>query len=338
MNMYDTVTLLAVITQLIKFDPFLLNLFFPNVVEFNTREIALDKIAKNLKLAPFVSPMVAGKARTSDGYKTTAFIPAYLKPKAVVDPSRVLRRVAGEQLGGALSNESRRDMIIADILMENALMIAGRLEWMAAQALLTGKVIVSGEDYPTQEVDFGRTGTLTKTLTGSARWGQSGVKPLDDIETWAAQLEAPVTDIVMDGKAWTKFRKDDDVKAALDTRRGSRTELETAPDPGRNYSYKGKLGSDIDVWVYNGVYTDDAGATQKFMPDNRVIMGSPALEGHRAFGAILSPSAGYQAMESFPRHFISQDPEVEYVETQSAPLIIPGRPNASIAINVDSGS
>ena len=187
-------------------------------------------------------------------------------------------------------------------------------------------------------MDFGRTAGLTKALSGGARWGQSGVKPLDDIETWAGQAESPISDIVMDSKAWALFRKSDDVKDSLDTRRGSRTELETGPDNGRNFSYKGRLGADMDLWVYNGVYVDDQGATKKYLPDFSVVMGSPAIEGHRAFGAILSPSAGYQAMERFPRHFISQDPEVEYVETQSAPLIIPGRPDASVAINVDTGS
>ena len=51
-------------------------------------------------------------------------------------------------MGCTLSPMARRDLIIADILMENDMLIDHRLEWMAAQALLTGKVVVSGEDYP----------------------------------------------------------------------------------------------------------------------------------------------------------------------------------------------
>ncbi len=338
MDTYNTVTLLGVITQIRQFDPFLLQMFFPNMVEFATREIAIDKVAKSLKLAPFVSPMMAGKARTSEGHSTTSFIPAYLKPKEVVDPARLLKRMAGEGIGGTVSPGDRRDMIVADILSENDAMILNRLEWMAAQALLTGKVTVEGDDYPAVEVDFQRKASLTKSLTGGARWGESGVSVVDDLESWADEAESPIDKVVMEGKAWALARKDASVKDLLDTRRGSRSEMEIGPDSGRNYSFKGTLGSDLEVWVYGGKYDDDLGVTKKFLPDYSVILGSGAVEGTRAFGAIMSPGAGYQPMQSYPRHFVTQDPELEFVETQSAPLIIPGRPDATVAITVHDGA
>ena len=334
MNLYDTVTLLGVIRQIKLFDPFLLNLFFPNVVEFAERSIAIDKVAKSLKLAPFVSPVVSGKAVKSRGHSTMTIEPAYLKPKEVVDPQRLLNRIAGEGIGGALDPASRRDAIIADILVSNHEMIIRRLEWMAAQALLTGKIAISGDDYPEVEVDFLRTGALTKTLAGAARWGEVDVSPVDDLESWADEAESPIDTVVMDPEAWKLFRKSPDTKDLLDTRRGSRTELETGPNNGRNFSFKGTLGADMEVWVYGGVYEDDQGASQKFLPDNSVVMGSGAIEGTRAFGAILSPSAGYQPMQEYPRHFVTTDPQLEYVETQSAPMIIPGRPDASVAVTV----
>lgn len=334
MDTYSTAVLMGVIAQITQFDQFLLNLFFRNKVEFNTAEIAIDKVAKNLKMAPFVSPLVSGKARQDLGYSTRSFAPAYLKPKGIVDINRLIKRVAGEGFSGELDPARRRDLVIADILMENDEQINRRLEWMAAQALLTGKVVVSGDDYGSVEVDFGRTGTLTKTLLTTARWGETGVVPIDDIESWCDEAEAPVTDIVMDGEAWKLFRTDTDTRNLLDTRRGSRSQLEIGPSNGRNFSYKGTLGADLDVWVYNGTYVDDAGATQKFLPDYTVLLGSQAIEGTQAFGGIMSPGAGYRAMERYPRHFIKQDPEVEVVETQSAPLVIPGRPDASVAITV----
>lgn len=334
MDIYTTAALLLVVNRLVKFDPFLLNLFFPNAMNFDTKDIYIDQVGDNLRLAPFVSPMVAGKARTEEGIKTTVFQPGYLKPKAVVDPTRVLKRRAGEALGGAMSPEQRRQAAIRDILIENDKLIDHRLEWMAAQVLRTGTCVVIGDDYPAQLVDFGRDASLTKTLAGAARWGEAGVSPINDLETWASEAEAPITTVVMDQEAWKLFRTDPDVKELLDTRRGSNSQLELGPDNGRNFSFKGRIGADMEIWVYSGVYEDESGVTQKFLPDNTVIMGSPAIEGYRAFGAIMSPSAGYMAMERYPRHFITQDPELEFVETQSAPLIIPGRPNSTVAITV----
>lgn len=334
MDLHDTATLLAVVNEFEKFDPFLLNLFFPNAVEFDTKEIFIDKVAKNLQLAPFVSPMVAGKARTEQGYSTTSFVPAYLKPKAVVDPSRLLKRRAGEGVGGVMSPEQRRDAVIADILLDNDKLIDHRLEWMAAQVIRTGACVVVGDDYPAQFVDFGRTPTLTKTLAGAARWGEAGVRPVRNLETWAGDAEAPITTVVMDQEAWQIFSDDDDVKELLDTRRGSNSGLERGPDNGRNYSFKGRIGADMEILVYAGLYEDENGVMQKYLPDNTVILGSAAIDGYRAYGAIMSPGAGYRAMERYPRHWVKDDPEVELVETQSAPLIIPGRPNATVAVTV----
>jgi len=90
----------------------------------------------------------------------------------------------------------------------------------------------------------------------------------------------------------------------------------------------------MEIWVYTGQYDDADGNKKTFIGDNQVILGSPAIEGVRAFGAILTPGAGYKAMEYYPRHWVGQDVEMEFIETQSAPLIIPARPDASVCATV----
>lgn len=331
---YDTDTLLGVLNSLDSDDTFLLDLFFPNVVTFDTSSISFDKVDDDGRLAPYVSPLVAGKVMKSKGQVQKKFTPAYLKPKDVVDPERVLIRRAGEEVGGRMSPEQRRNAIVADILLEQRRKIRRRLEHMAAQVLLQGKITVSGEDYPTVEVDYERASGNTSALTLGARWGEATATPLDDIEAWGALAEAPINTLVMDRQAYRNFVKNTDVQKLLDGRRNSRSELETGPNNGRLFSYKGTLGSDIEVWVYSGYYRDEAGNKVNYLPANTVIAGSAAIDGVRAFGAILDPIAGYQALEMFPKNWISDDPAAEFIMTQSAPLIIPRRPNASIAVTV----
>lgn len=331
---YDTNTLLGVVEGLEPFEPFLLNMFFPHLVTFGTSTISFDDVAEDMRLAPFVSPLVAGKVMKTKGGNLKTFKPAYLKPKDVVDPERVLMRRPGEAIGGQMSPQARRNAIIADILSSHRKKILRRIEFMAAQVLLKGKVIVEGEDYPTVEVDYGRDAANTVALVGNARWGEATATPLDDIENWAAQAEAPITTLVMDRHAYRNFAKNVDVKNVLDGRRNSRSTLEVGPDTGRLYSYKGTLSGDLEVWVYSGYYRDDTGKKIPFLPENTVIAGSAALDGVRAFGAIMDAEAGYQALEMFPKNWISHDPAVEFVMTQSAPLPIPRRVDAVVAATV----
>lgn len=331
---YDTQTLIGVVQSLDRYEPFLLSMFFPNVITFDTSFISYDLISDDSRLAPFVSPMVAGKAMKAKGGTQKKFTPAYLKPKETVDPERVMTRRAGEVIGGTLSPAQRRNAIIADILDGQRRKIMQRLEHMAAQVLLNGSITVAGDDYPAVVVDYQRAGGNTIALTSGARWGEATAKPLDDIEAWGAQAIAPITTLVMDRKAYRNFALNTDVQKLLDGRRNSRSELEVGPDNGNLFSYKGALGSDIEIWVYSGYYRDESGNKVNYLPDNTVIAGSAAIDGVRAFGAILDPAAGYQALEMFPKNWVSEDPAVEFIMTQSAPLIIPRRPDASMAITV----
>lgn len=333
---YDTATLLRVVAGLPRFDPLFLNRFFPGVALFDTDTINFDKLGidQATKLAPFVSPLVAGQVRTDQGGELRSFRPAYLKPKHVVDPQRMLVRRPGEALNGSMTPAQRRDAIVVDNLRLQRDQIMRRLEWMAAQALRTGKLIVSGEDYPTSEVDFRRTSTLTKTISvAGEKWSATTAKIVDNIEDWDTELEAPSTDIIMNRVAWKYFRKATEVKDLLDTRRGSASAMEIAPGNGEVVQYKGMLGAKA-IWVYTGTYTDDAGVTKEYLESGEIILASGALEGVRAFGAILDPVAGYQALEMFPKSWISEDPAAEFVMTQSAPLPIPKRPNASMCVKV----
>lgn len=334
MNAYDTLTLLGVIREMDRFSPFMLNLLFPDVATFETSEISFDQLGIDMNLAPFVSPLKEGKIVSEQRAQLKKFAPPYIKPKNALTPDRLIVRKAGEGIGGQLSPAERRDAIIVDILMEHQKKILRRMEWMASQIVLSGKVTVEGEDYPTSEVDFERDADKTFALTGANRWSESTSTPNDDLEDWFTRLEAPCTHIVFGRKAYQAFVKHDDIKGLVDSRRGSDTKLEMAPATTLS-SFRGRLGdAGPELWVYSGWYKDDAGDKQFFIPDNVVLLVSTAVEGVRAFGAILDKGAGYQALESFPKMWEIEDPSVEMLMTQSSPLPVPRRINATLAATV----
>lgn len=344
---FDLATLLEVRRQQKVIAPFWIN-FFSRVIEFDTPNIDFEKVSRRYKkLAPFVAPNVQGRVISSQGSNMQRFSPAYVKPKSVIDPSKVIARQPGEVLYQPLSNEQRRLAVLAEETKEHKTRILNREEWMAAHAVIYGEVTVAGEDYPTQTVNFGRDASLTNTLLTTARWSEGTAKPLDDITLMRRRvntLSGLVADRLIFGtNAWDYFvarlgLNNPTTGNLLDRNfRGSETEItrllngyEGAEFAGR---FVGSNGASFECWVYTGSYDDDDDVSQNFL-DPRDVVGVGALDGVRCYGAIQDARAGYRAMSVFMKNWLNEDPSVEYLLSQSAPLMVPGEPNATFRIRV----
>lgn len=339
---YDTHTLLGVVRTLKPSAQFWLQLAFPRTQNFSDKFIDFDVVDRGRRLAPFVAPTVAGKPMLQEGYSTRRFTPAYIKPKDSVDPNRVMKRMAGEAYTGTLSPEQRRQAIITEILSEHRMAIERRWEVMAAEALIDGQVTVSGEGYPTTVIQFGRNAGHAVALTGGNQWGQVGIKPLADIETWSTTVFQnsgyPVTDVVLGLDAWAVLRADAEVASLLDksvqANPATNVRLDIGPGAGTPVQYRGSDGH-RRYWTYNDFYESETGSPVSIMDQKTVLLLNPAgVEGVRAFGAILDPQAGYQSVDMYPKSWIENDPPAEFLMMQSAPLMIPTRPNATFKAKV----
>lgn len=337
---YGTEELLAMIEPLFIPGNFLLRAFFPEVIEFDTEEVKFDRVIADRRLAPFVSPLAPGKIQQPKGYRVETIVPAYLKPKNQVTGKEVMKRLAGEMPGGAMSAGDRRDRIMLDYMFNHRQKIERRLEWMAAQILTTGAVTIVGDDYPSTVVDFSRDDDLTEALTGTSEWGDAGVSPFADVQTWidlvGTKSGAAVNIAVMDGMAWDKFIADPRSEKALDRDLGqtAAVSLGLTPNLPGSPTFKGRIGA-VEFYVYNDTYEDDAGSTAQLLPAHSVILGSQGgIEGAQMFGAILDPRNDYGPARYFPKSWIDEDPAGEFVMTQSAPILAPRRIDASFYASV----
>lgn len=336
MNVFDTSVLARVVAALPSPESFILNTFFRNIQTEDSEEIHFDVDASRPRLAPFVSPLVAGQVVHSKGFTTKTFKPAYVKDKRIFDATRPLKRAIGERIGGNGNAVNRLSVLLASALADQVDMLTRRQEVMAVQALRTGKIIVSGEQYPTAEVDFGRDPLLTQALVGDVRWGESGAAPLQDIERWArliTQKSGTAPDsVIMDPAAWKLFMADAMVQKELDRFRGSATA--SALTVGEGGRHVGRIGN-LNFYTYAGWYEDpETGSDTPYLPDYTVIITGQQLEGTRAYGAIRDEEAGFQALPYFSKSWPDQDPAVRYLLMQSAPLPIPYRVNASFCATV----
>jgi hypothetical protein len=166
---------------------------------------------------------------------------------------------------------------------------------------------------------------------------------IDNLEDWVAKVQeksgAVGRTVIMDALAWRLFKADTKVTQLLDLQRlrgndgmaygpiafGQGNELAR---------FVGSLG-DLDFWVYNDRYVDDTNTVKKLLPDYTVIIGSVSqLEGVRCYGSIMDEKAGYRAQRYFSKSWLEEDPAVRWLLLQSAPLLVPYRPNASFCATV----
>lgn len=336
---YDTNMLIEVVKNLKLSQKFLLNTFFKNIITADTEYVSIDVDVGKRRMSPFVSPLVEGKLVEQRRYQTNMFKPAYLKDKRALDLAKPVRRQIGERIGGELTGAEREMANIVFETQDAIDIIDRRLEWMAAQALASGTITVSGEGFPTTLIDFGRDPTLTVTLSGAAQWGQAGVSPSTLIEQWGHQMlkksGGVATDIVFTTTPWTYFLADPVVKAAIwyPGNGGQGNTVNVGAQVQRGAQYKGRWGQ-YDLWVYNDWYVDDNNVEQPMLVDGTVVMSGNDLMGTRAFGQILDPSFNYEALPYAPKTWIEQDPPKRFLMVQSSPIVIPSRVNASFAATV----
>jgi len=341
-NQYDTSTLLGLYREVPAPSAYFRSLCFGNVITFEDEFIDFEKIREGRKLAPLVIPTVQGRPVYSEASTTARLKPAYLKPKDPVSPGRVIKRRPGENMfaPNTLSPQARYNAIIGDILRVHRETIDRREEWMAAQAVITGKLTLEGPDYPTRVVDFGRAANHTVNLTGSARWNQAGVDIMADVQTWIdrvrrAQFGGPVNRLTVGANVIGVMLKNESVLKQLDTQvRGTNADLNTGLRSGEYVEYIGKLGPNLELWVNSDFYETADGTAVPFLDPDTVVLTGPNVMGVRCFGAILDEEASFNALPVFPKMWSQKDPSATFVMSQSAPLTVPVNPNNTLSAKV----
>lgn len=336
-DVFSTNILTGVLQSLLGNPQFLVDRYFNTIQSEASEQIHFDVLHGKRRVSPFVSSLVEGQFIASPGYTTNTFSPPYIKDKRVFDMNRPLKRSAGEPIGGSMSPEARLRAMIAVDMQDQLDMLRRRLEVMAGEVLVTGKSTFSGDKYPTQIVDFLR--AANHTFTANPLWSTATPPILDNLQDWA-QIVLQDTgvfphDVIMPVAVWKKFRADPKVVDNLNIFRG--TEQPSVMPDAQVTEGGVRMGSidGFNVYVYSGWYVDPADGLEKaILPADTIVMVSPFIEGVQAYGAIRDEEIGLQPVPYYVKSWTQPDPSVRYMMLQSAPILVPYRPNASVAIKV----
>jgi hypothetical protein len=342
MDIFESAVLNRVVDLRVDDTNWLTDTFFSEISLSEEETIFFDKTTERQLVAPFVSPLVEGRVIVDKGYETDSFRPAYIKDKRVFDPNKAFRRLPGEQIGGSLSPQQRMQAKVAFSLDEQIKMLNRRFEVMAGDVLTNGSATIVGDRYPEKVVNFNRDSTLRKILAGAAKWDQAGVSPIQNIEDWG-QAAMDLTGIapnlvILTNDAYKLLKDDTAFDKLVDIRRRERApaDIETGPTvkPRAGPRFVGTMG-DYTLYTYSGTYTDpEDGGVKHILPANTVLVGSTGIDGVRHFGAIRDHDAGIQARQYFVKSWVEPDPSRRFLLMQSAPLLVPYRPNAVLSATV----
>ncbi len=337
-DVFSTDVLTGVLQNLLGNPQFLLDRYFGTTQAETSEQIHFDVLQGKRRISPFVSPLVEGQVVASQGFVTNTFTPAYIKDKRVFDMNRPLKRGPGEQIGGTMAPADRLRALIAYDMQDQLNMLRRRLEVMCGEVLVTGKSTITGDKYPTVVVDFGRSGS--HTIVANPLWSVAGTPFLNNLQDWAqiALQDTGVfpTDVIMASDVWKVFRSDPTIINILNIFR--RYTDEPSIMPSSVMTEGGTLMGNIEgfnIYVYSAWYVDPVDGVEKpIIPSGTVVMCSPALEGVQAYGAIRDEEIGLQPVPYYVKSWVQFDPSVRYVMLQSAPIMVPFRPNASVSIKV----
>jgi len=336
MDLYSTNALTTVVMSLLGNPQFLLNRYFGTIQTEAAEEIHFDVTDGKRRIAPFCSPLVEGQIVAELGWTTYTFKPAYIKDKRVFDMNRPLKRSPGEQLGGSLDPMDRLRALIGWQLQDQRSMLNRRLEVMAGEILAKGLCTIQGDKYPVVIVNFGR--AAGNSVTASPLWSDTAnANPLADLTNWASiglqSAGIMLTDAIMPPPVWNAFAANAKVQAQLNLFRaiGAPPTLDYNTPITEGAVLMGSIVG-LNIWQYASWYVDPVDGNQKtIIPQDTVILVSSLIEGVQAYGAIRDEEAGLQPLPFFVKSWIEPDPSVRFIMLQSAPLLVPYRPNASVA-------
>lgn len=333
LDLFDTRTMLRALEQTQAPKTFLLDTFFPTISQSDTETVDIDIIKGKRKLAPFVAPMHEGKVIANEGFNTLTFKPPYIKAKKITTATDLLKRGPGNTIyQNELSPMQKAAQKVGADLRELQETITRREEWMAAQALTTGKIHVIGEGV-NQEIDFHMPKDHKVELPAGKKWSDPNSDPVSDLRRWQTKVvqdSGLVPRIAVLGtQALNALLEHKKVQKVLDNLRMSLGHIDPKALP-NGAKYWGAI-DDVELYSYNEWYLDDNGIEQPMILENMIILGSENARTARHYGAIHDLDAT-AAVRYYPKSWPEQDPSVRFVMLQSAPLVIPHQIDAFMSI------
>ena len=347
-SIYEPRTMMGVIRKMPPVHTFFRSTFFSNEKTFTTETVDMDYKKGARRLAPFVSRTIGGKAVPNTGYETRTYKPTMIAPDKITTIDDLLVRQPGEQLYSDRTPAQRAVIKMREDFTDLREMIVRREEWMCAQAMLTGKIVVVGEGVK-DVIDFRFSNLLDISADKKKNW-KNGTEhnKYADLKAWHERVQKDgftnCNVCIMASDVATTFLMDETIQKLLDTRNYALAVIKPTQKE-NNVTYLGTIHElGLDLYQYNEWYVDDWTDPENpeelpMVPDGTMMMASTNARFSMYYGAIHMLNQKTEKWETVegkyvPDTFIEKRPDRRFLSLQSAPVPVPHEVDSWITVKV----
>lgn len=336
-SIYEPRTMMGVIRKLPPVHTFFRSTFFSREKTFVTKSVDMDYKKGARKLAPFVSREIGGKVVPNTGYTTETYTPPFIAPDKVTTIDDILDRQPGESLYSGRTPAQRAVIQMSEDFTDLREMILRREEWMCAQAMLTGKIVVLGEGVK-DTIDFRFTNLLDISKDAKRKWkGGTAQNKYADLKAWHEKVQKEgftnCNVCIMASDVVTEFLMDEQIRKLLDVKNYALAVIKPTQKE-NNVTYIGTIHElGLDLYQYNEWYVDDwtdpaTPVELPMVPAGTLMMASTHAKYSMYYGAISILNQKTEKWETVagkyvPDTFIKKRPDRRFLSLQSAPVPVP---------------
>lgn len=335
-SIFDPRTMMEAVENRPVARSFLRDMFFKreNIRTFSTKHVDVDYFKGRRRMAPFVSPRLAGKTLSREGMTTQTYQPPQIKPDRVTTVDHLETRLPGDNPYESKSPADRAKVILAKDLIDLDDSISRREEWMFAQILFTGKVHMLGEGVD-QILDFNF--TQKEILSGTSLWTDSLSDPFEylfDRRRKVIQNSGVNPDILLlASDVVMPFIQHPKIMKLLDTK---------AIDVGRinprilpnGTTFIGSITSlGLDVYCYDEWYLDedtdpDNPVEKAMVPPGHILLASSRAKFNTYYGAVTLVNPDTKQFftvegDRIPHSWVTVEPPTHTLQLNARPLPVP---------------
>jgi hypothetical protein len=260
--------------------PKMLMQFFSTQENQDTEIIEIDKQFKGIRIAAFVSPDAVADGTEKLSFDEHTFKLPTLQDVQTLTSKELKKRLRGQNVYTMETFAGKAAIMVMEIQQEQREMVENAMELMAIDACFNGQLTVVGKG-ENRIVDFDRAAANTVDLGLGSYWDEAGGTPESDIPTFIELIGADGSNathiigrVATISATITKLESTD--PGSVDGRHVdvARYTFQSFADvSGAIYfgMYKG-----VELWGYDGNYTDSAGDAQKAVPAKKIVVLSAA--------------------------------------------------------------